>query len=76
MNLFAVLVGETATSRKGTSWAQVIRIMRAVDPNWAQHCVIAGLWSGEGFISAVSDRQQKKKKRAKSQSALDMDFRG
>ena len=32
--VFAILVGETAKGRKGTSWSQVQELFRQVDPLW------------------------------------------
>jgi 5S rRNA maturation endonuclease (ribonuclease M5) len=55
MNLNAVMVGETAKGRKGTSWGYVRRIFAAVDPDWATTRVLNGLSSGEGLIWAVRD---------------------
>jgi hypothetical protein len=54
-NLYVVLVGVTSMGRKGSSWAQVLRLFRAVDPDWARHSLQAGLSSGEGLIWAVRD---------------------
>ena len=55
MNVYAVLVGVTSMGRKGSSWAQVLRLFRGVDPDWAKHSIQAGLSSGEGLIWAVRD---------------------
>lgn len=55
MNLNAVLTGETAKGRKGTSWGHVRRMFRSVDPDWADTRVLNGLSSGEGLIWAVRD---------------------
>jgi hypothetical protein len=55
MNLNAVLVGETAKGRKGTSWGYVRRVFAAVDPDWVSTRVLNGLSSGEGLIWAVRD---------------------
>jgi hypothetical protein len=54
-NLFAVLVGVTSIGRKGSSWAQVLRVFRGVDPEWAEQQIQFGLSSGEGLIWAVRD---------------------
>lgn len=54
-NLFAVLVGDTSKSRKGTSWGHVRRLFAMVDDAWASTCVHSGLSSGEGLIWAVRD---------------------
>jgi hypothetical protein len=54
-NLYAVLVGETAKARKGTSWGRVRQIMIAADPGWAADRVHTGLSSGEGVIWTVRD---------------------
>ena len=54
-NLFAVLVGRTAKGRKGSSQAQVQRLLRTVDSDWALDRIQYGLSSGEGLIWAVRD---------------------
>ena len=54
-NLFAVLVGESSKSRKGTSLAHVLRIFERADAPWKQNCIGQGLSSGEGVIWAVRD---------------------
>ena len=59
-NLFVGLVGQTAKSRKGTSWNEVFRLLSDVDPDWARdRKVPGGLSSGEGLIWAVRDAQEK-----------------
>ncbi|MEX1208771.1 MAG: hypothetical protein WEE36_09275 [Acidimicrobiia bacterium] len=50
-----VLVGRTSKSRKGTSRANVARVMQYADPEWADRCQIGGLSSGEGLIQSLSD---------------------
>jgi hypothetical protein len=52
-NLFAVIVGQTAKGRKGTSWGQVRAVLHNVDEAWAGGRVSSGLSSGEGLIWAV-----------------------
>jgi Bifunctional DNA primase/polymerase, N-terminal/Primase C terminal 1 (PriCT-1) len=54
-NLFAVLVGQTAKGRKGTSLGQVKRILAELDSEWISKRVKSGLASGEGLIWAVRD---------------------
>ena len=54
-NLFAVLVGPTATGRKGTAHSAVRQVFAAADEAWARDCTINGLSSGEGLIHAVRD---------------------
>ena len=54
-NLFICLVGATGRGRKGSSLAQIMRILREADPEWADSCVVSGLSSGEGLIWAVRD---------------------
>ena len=54
-NLFTVLVGVTSAGRKGSSWAQVWRLFRMVDREWAERLIQFGLSSGEGLIWAVRD---------------------
>jgi bifunctional DNA primase/polymerase-like protein/uncharacterized protein DUF3987 len=54
-NIFAVLVGDTGTGRKGTSWGQVKRVLESLDESWARDCLSGGLSSGEGLIYNVRD---------------------
>jgi Bifunctional DNA primase/polymerase, N-terminal/Protein of unknown function (DUF3987) len=55
-NLYGVLVGQTAKSRKGTSWAEIRYLLEAADPVWSSRCVLqGGLASGEGLTWAVRD---------------------
>jgi hypothetical protein len=54
-NLFALIVGDTATGKKGTSWSHVKRIFKAVDNDWAINKTPGGLSSGEGLIWAIRD---------------------
>src|SRR5205807_2312813 len=54
-NLFVVLVGDTAKSRKGTTWGWVSRLFGKVS-DWPTDRVKTGLSSGEGFIEQVSGR--------------------
>jgi uncharacterized protein DUF3987 len=54
-NLFAVLAGESAKSRKGTSAGRVRRILEIADPDWTHGRTLGGMSSGEGVIHAVRD---------------------
>jgi hypothetical protein len=56
-NLFAVLVGETAKARKGTSWSHVKKALSEIDPAWAMNRVMSGLSTGEGLMYAVRDTE-------------------
>jgi hypothetical protein len=58
-NLFAMLVGQTATGRKGTALGWVQRLFDAIDTQWKTHCVTQGLVSGEGLVWNVRDRVTK-----------------
>ncbi len=53
--LNAVIVGDTARSRKGTSAQHPRRIFQAADPIWSDRLFDGGLSSGEGLIAAVRD---------------------
>jgi hypothetical protein len=53
--LNAVLVGDTAKSRKGTSAGRIRQVFRIADGEWESTCVKTGLSSGEGLISEVRD---------------------
>jgi hypothetical protein len=53
-NLFAVLVGDTA-SGKGSSWGMARPLLAAADPGWASKRLWSGLSTGEGLIGSVRD---------------------
>jgi hypothetical protein len=55
LNEFAVLIGETARGRKGTSWGAIENLIKTVDQNWATR-VRSGFQSGESIINAVRDQ--------------------
>lgn len=59
LNLFTVLVGESAKGRKGVSAGQAKRLLEASDPDWARGRIEHGLSSGEGLIWAVRDPIEK-----------------
>jgi hypothetical protein len=59
LKLFAVLVGESSKSRKGTSWEHVNRLLRLIDGEWVEARVMSGLASGEGLTWAVRDPIEK-----------------
>ena len=54
-NLNTGIVGKTAKSRKGTSYAPSVTVIGAVDEYWESERRQSGLSSGEGLISAVRD---------------------
>ncbi|CAA7602461.1 Protein of unknown function DUF3987) [Acididesulfobacillus acetoxydans] len=54
-NLFAVLVGESAKGRKGSSWGWVRDLFAKIEPEWAKYKTPSGLSTGEGLIWAVRD---------------------
>jgi hypothetical protein len=60
-NIFAVLVGDTGTGRKGTSWGHVKRVLESLDETWARDCLSGGLSSGEGLIYNLRDAVVSKK---------------
>ncbi len=51
---FVVLVGDSAKSRKGSSWDHVQRVIAQADPTLATR-TLTGLSTGEGLIWAVRD---------------------
>lgn len=67
-NLYVVIVGATATGRKGMSWGAVRDLMGRADPEWTAR-VASGLSSGEGVIHAVRDETWIRRKAKKSERA-------
>jgi hypothetical protein len=53
--LFAVLVGDAATGRKGTAAGAVERLFAEADPDWADSRLAYGIQSGESMIERVAD---------------------
>ena len=53
-NQFVVLVGPTATGRKGSSWGYVRRLLTDADQAFGRR-LVGGLSSGEGLIAQVRD---------------------
>jgi hypothetical protein len=58
-NLFAVLVGDSAKARKGTSQGRIRSLLKVADETWTDNRIKGGLSSGEGFIEAVRDPIEK-----------------
>lgn len=52
--IWPLVVGDTAKARKGTSWAQVRRVLAVADPDFIRERVLAGFGSGEALVDAVT----------------------
>jgi hypothetical protein len=57
-NIFAVLVGDSSKSRKGTSAGRVRSVMKYADEKWSEKRIKNGLSSGEGVIYEVRDESK------------------
>lgn len=57
-NIYAVLVGDSSKSRKGTSAGRVRSVMKYADEKWTDERVKSGLSSGEGLINEVRDERR------------------
>lgn len=55
LNLFAVIVGNSAKARKGTSWQACKGFFERCDPDYVRDRIKTGLVSGEGLIDQVRD---------------------
>ena len=55
LNLYVASVGQSAKSRKGTSWAHVQRLFGFLDEEWTRDNIIRSVSSGEGLIWRVRD---------------------
>src|SRR2546421_479924 len=58
-NLYAVMVGASSKSRKGTSWGRVREIFERMTAHWKPPA--KGLSSGEGLIHHVRDAREETK---------------
>jgi hypothetical protein len=56
-NLFAVIVGESSSGGKGTSWGRIRSILEHVDPIWFGTRMLKGMGSGESIISFLKDEE-------------------
>lgn len=54
-NIFLIVVGASATGRKGTSLQHVKNLLNTIDSEWSRNCIAEGLSSGEGLIYTVRD---------------------
>ncbi len=54
-NLFCVLVGDTASGRKGTSFGRVKEVFDGLDEHHQKESIVSGLASGEGLLYHVRD---------------------
>lgn len=55
MNLYTLIIGSSSKARKGTSLANIEKVLRMVDANFMSDNTASGLSSGEGLIAAVKD---------------------
>jgi len=66
-NIFCVLVGDTASGRKGTSFGRVREIFKGEDEAHEKDCVVSGLASGEGLLYQIRDAVWEEKTDKKTQ---------
>ena len=58
LNLFAVLVGATSKSRKGSALSWIVRFFERVDEASADQRIQSGLSSGEGLVWTLRDEMK------------------
>ncbi len=66
MNINALVVGPTASGRKGTAWGQCRTVLTAAEPSYVtgkDRNVKSGLSSGEGLVYHVRDESQRPARR-------------
>jgi hypothetical protein len=68
-NLFALLIGQTAKARKGTSQRHIRNLFEfelgLLADQWAQECIKSGISSGEGVLHAIRDPLEGRSKEGK-----------
>ena len=69
-NIFALIVGRTARSRKGTSAQDIRAVIDRTDPDWVRNNVKSGISSGEGIIEMVATRAMRWTRRRRRWCAL------
>jgi hypothetical protein len=70
-NIFALIAGRTARSRKGTSAQDIRTVMERVDPDWVRDNVKSGISSGEGIIEMVRDARYEIDKKTQMPVCID-----
>lgn len=75
-NLFCILIGNTASGRKGTSLGRVKQIFEGIDAHHEKECLASGLASGEGLLYRVRDAQYIQKKNKDTKEIEDVLFDG
>jgi Protein of unknown function (DUF3987) len=58
--LFTVIVGDSATSRKGTSYSEITAVLEKADTELVDTTHVSGLSTGEGLIAHLHDREDGK----------------
>jgi hypothetical protein len=71
VNLFTVMVGESAKGRKGTSMGRIHAVVKVADETWSDDRLKSGLSSGEGLINEVRDPVQKWDAKEKQYETVD-----
>lgn len=73
--LFVVLLGDSATGKKGTAVSAVLRLMRRVDSEWTRTRILnSGLTSSQAMIARVDDAQSNDHRLLVYESDLDRLF--
>lgn len=57
---YMVLVGPTASGRKGLSWGRIRQVFDPVDLRWTNECVYSGLATGEGLVASFGENDDKR----------------
>jgi hypothetical protein len=70
-NTFAVLVGKSSRSRKGTGAGRVMKVCELADGGWFSDRTASGLSSGEGLIDHVRDAVVKWNPKEKRDETVD-----
>ena len=70
-NTFAVLVGKSSRSRKGTGAGRVMTVCQLADGGWFSDRTASGLSSGEGLIDHVRDEVVKWNPKEKRDETVD-----
>jgi hypothetical protein len=70
-NIFVLIAGRTARSRKGTSAQDIRIVMDRVDPDWTRDNVKSGISSGEGIIEMVRDARYELDRKTQTMVCVD-----
>ncbi|AMV18200.1 DUF3987 domain-containing protein [Planctomyces sp. SH-PL14] len=74
--LHVLILGRSSKARKGTSLGWITQFVALIDPEFSINCIVSGISSGEGLISAIADDPETKAERDKRLLVVETEYTG